>query len=357
MRAGAMISMLAVALLGGVAASALPPLPSSPPAPPPSTPVPPSSTPTAPTPTVPPAPTPTVPTPNAPAPTGERRTIAIIPFEATLPSYIFGTGPSTPDGDCGQMSRPGADVAKRCTQELVEAIVAVQRFRVIDRDTVDRVLAEQGFLRSQGVAPSELVRLGKLLGADRLIVGSVDLAGTQCRRVEVRASGYLRFEFGGGIEVSYRVLDVTTGEIAAVGRLTRTWDTRPNPELRGVLSSPEAALAFFAEQMAQAETMAVLDAIDPVKIAAVETGAIVLNQGRGRGLEPGMALRVFRKIEPIRDPDTGAVLTEQGPEVAVIEVIEVLDRVSRARIISGSASGIVVGAACRPIELPAHFGR
>ncbi len=349
---------LSVAAGGAPPARVPPPLPEGPPSLPPS--VPPAPVTPAPVTPAPVTPAPATPAGGAapavpadgPPSAGALRTIAVVPFDAALGSYVFGTPPAQPSGDCGTVSRPGAEVAKRCTQELVESMVATRRFRVVDRDTVDRILQEQGFHRTQGMDPKELSRLGRLLGADRLVVGTIELAGTSCRRVEVRASGYLRFEFSGGIELTYRVLDVATGEIAAIGRLTRTWDTRPMPDLRGVLSNPESALAFFARQAAQAETFAVLDAIDPVRVAALDEGAVVLNQGRGRPMSPGMTLRVLRTVPPIRDPATGAVLSEEGAEIAVIQVFEVGDRVSRARVVSGNAAAIPVGATCRWIEVP-----
>lgn len=289
---------------------------------------------------------------DVPAGIGTRPSIAILPVEAALPRYVFGIGPTSPDGDCGSVERPGADLARRATQELIESMVATQRFRVVDRDTIERVLQEQNFHRTQGVAPTELARLGRLLGADRLVITSLDLAGTSCRRVEVRASGYLAFEFGGGIEMVYRVVDVATGEISTMGRLTRTWDSRQNPELRAVLASPEGASNFFIRQAISAETFAVLDAIDPVKVAAIQDGVVILNQGRGRPMVTGLTLRVMLKGDPVIDPDTGAVLGDEGGEAALIQVVSVEEKLSRARIVVGDASRIAIGARCRTIDVP-----
>jgi len=297
------------------------------------------------------------PLPQAPAvpamPSGDAPTIAILPFEPALPRYVFGLGPSSRDGDCATVERPGADLARRCTQEFIEAMVATRRFRVVDRDTIDRVLQEQNFHRVQGMEPRELARLGKLLGADRVIVTSLDLAGTSCRRIEVRASGFVTFEYSGGIELAYRVVQVASGEIEAIGRLTRTFDSKANPELRGVLSSPDGAATFFARQAAMAETFAVLDGIDPIKVAAIQDGGVVvLNQGRGRPMIPGTTMRVMIRGEPIRDPDTGAILSDEAGEAALIRVTDVDERISRAKIVVGDATKIAIGARCRTIDVP-----
>jgi len=341
--------ILACAAFAFVTMAATPPTPAPSPAPTPS----PSP---APLPDLPPLPT-VVPAVPLPAPTpalhGEPRSIAVMPFDARLPSYIFGTPPASGESDCGTVSRPGADVSRRCTQELIEAIVDTQRFRVVDRDTLDRVLQEQNFQRTQGMDPKELARLGRLVGADRLVVTAVELAGTSCRRVEVRASGYLAFEFGGGIEVTYRVVDVATAEILAIGRVTNTWDSRPFPELRSTLSNPESALGFFARQSARAQISEVLEAIDPIRVAALQNDLVVLNQGRGRPMSLGMTLRVLGKVDPVRDPATGAVLSEEGPEVAIIQVIEAQERVSRARVLSGEITKVQVGGICRVVGVPA----
>ncbi|MBX3355236.1 MAG: hypothetical protein KF724_06020 [Phycisphaeraceae bacterium] len=290
---------------------------------------------------------------QAPSPqSGQLPTIAILPVEASLPRYIFGTGPSGREAECGSEERQGVTLARRTTQDLLEAFVATQRFRVLERERIDRVMQEQNFQRTAGVDPRELTRLGRLLGADRVVATSLDLAGTACRKVEVRASGFVAFEFGGGIEVAYRVLDVATGEIVSMGRVTRTWDSRQSPELRSVLASPDGAIEFFSRQAAMAQTYAILDAIDPIKVAAVQDGVVILNQGRGRPMTPGTTLRVMIKGEPIRDPDTGAVLGEDGGEAALVQVFAVEERLSRARVVVGDATRIAVGARCRTIEVP-----
>lgn len=290
--------------------------------------------------------------PVSPAAPGVPASIAILPFDAALPRYMFGTGPGSADGDCGSVERNGADLARRCTSELLERMVDLKRFRVIDRETVDRVLKEQEFVRRQGVDPRELARLGRLLGADRLVVSSLELAGTSCRRIEVRASGYLTFEFNGGIEVAYRVLDVATGELQTMGRLTRTWDSKQDPDLKGVLANPDGAATFFIQQAMAAEMHAVLDAIDPIKVAAIQDGAVILNQGRGRLTSTGGTFRVMIKGDAIRDPDTGAILSDEAGEAAIIQVVAVEEKISRARIVAGDASKIVVGAACKTLDVP-----
>ena len=347
-----MLMLLAV-VLGAVVQHAPPPPPESAPGTPSGTIAPALPVPAAPVPAAPVAPGP-IPAPTpAPVPqaTGTGQTVAIVPFDATLPRYIFGV--QSDDGECGSVERNGADLARRATIELLEAVVATQRFTVLDRDMVDRVLKEQNFLRTQGVESSELARLGRLLGADRIIVSSLELAGTSCRRIEVRASGYLAFEFNGGIEIAYRVLNVATGEIEAMGRLTRTWDSKQTPELRPVLASPDGAATFFIRQAVMEQTRAVLDAIDPIKVAAVQDGMIILNQGRGRPMMPGATLRVMIKGTPIRDPNTGRVLTDEAGEAAIIQVVAVEEKISRARVLAGDATKIAIGASCRTLDVPA----
>ena len=287
---------------------------------------------------------------------GSLPTLAILPFDPALPRYNFATPPAIRDGECGSVERVGADLVKRFQQDAVTALLATRRFRILDRENVGKVLAEQSLVRGNSTDPAELARLGRLMGADWLLVGTLELIGTDCRRLEVRASGYVTHDYSGGMAFTWRLVNAQTSELRGTSRLSRSFDSRQSPELKGVLSNPDGAIGFFYQQAAPALVGAVLDVVDPVKVAAVQNGEVILNQGRGRPMSPGMRLRVMGVGEAITDPDSGAVLSRSTSEVAIIEVVTVEERISRARVLGGDAAKVVRGAACELVEVPPPGG-
>jgi len=81
--------------------------------------------------------------------------------------------------------------------ELTSHFVNSRRFRVLDRQNVDTVLAEHDFQLSGLVSDDEVVSIGEFLGASIVITGTISGTGLQ-RRLTVKA------------------IDVRTGEIIAM---------------------------------------------------------------------------------------------------------------------------------------------
>lgn len=81
-------------------------------------------------------------------------------------------------------------------EELVELTVKTRRYRVIDRDNLDILRAEQSFQMSGEVDDQTIVSAGRFLGVSMIITGSV------------RHKGKHR-------QLQLRVLDVETAEILA----------------------------------------------------------------------------------------------------------------------------------------------
>jgi TolB-like protein len=68
------------------------------------------------------------------------------------------------------------------------------------------------------------------------------------------------------------------------------------------------------------------------KIAQVTPTAVYVNIGTNHGIRADQALGVFRPGVEIKDPDTGKVLARERPKVAELEVFEVGESLSKARI-------------------------
>ncbi len=111
------------------------------------------------------------------------------------------------------------DIGKGMADQVVDALVNDGTFRVIERKKLDTVLAEQDFAQSNRADPSAatLAKIGKIKGVKYIISGSITKFSTEARGGGVRVKG---IGLGGKktkseVNLTARVIDVTTGEIVA----------------------------------------------------------------------------------------------------------------------------------------------
>ena len=146
----------------------------------------------------------------APAqPTGRKKRIAIFDFD-------FATVQTASAAAFGQ----NVDVGKGISDLLVKYLVQDGTYSVIERKALDKILAEQNFSNSDRANPASAAKLGKLLGVDAIVVGSVTQFGNETKNTNVGGGGYGLGKFGIGgvgqkkskaiVNVDARIVDIDT---------------------------------------------------------------------------------------------------------------------------------------------------
>ena len=111
------------------------------------------------------------------------------------------------------------DVGKGVTDLLVTYLVKDGSYSVIERKALDKILAEQNFSNSDRADPNSAAKIGKLLGVDAIIVGSITEFGNDTKNKGVGGigGGLGKVGFGGfnrkeskAIVVTARVVNVDT---------------------------------------------------------------------------------------------------------------------------------------------------
>jgi curli biogenesis system outer membrane secretion channel CsgG len=118
------------------------------------------------------------------------------------------------------------DIGKGISDLLVVRLVKDGTYSVVERKALNAILAEQNFSNSDRANPSSAAQIGKLLGVDCIIVGSITQFGTEDKKVGVGGVGGRWGGFGGGkvgtskgkahVVLDMRMVDVDTGEILVV---------------------------------------------------------------------------------------------------------------------------------------------
>jgi curli biogenesis system outer membrane secretion channel CsgG len=164
-----------------------------------------------------PAPTPASSPPASPE--TDRLRIAILPFQLgfTNPAWA-----------------QHWDISLGVTEIVEEALFRTGRYRVIERRAIDAVLREQGIGRTGAVDQATAARLGRILGVQALIAGTVN-------QFELKGAGGIALPivavalYQAQVQLTARVINVTTGEIMGIARGTgRAEGTMALAALQGV---------------------------------------------------------------------------------------------------------------------------
>ena len=235
------------------------------------------------------------------------------------------------------------------------AIASTGRFRVIERERLGRLLAEQGRARAGIVTSRNRGRVGGFEGVDFLIYGSITsvsvnartdigssivgglLSGLQGRNGNVHCANQ-----AATLAIDIRITDADSGEIRNVSRISETQRVAMVCNGQSQIDVP-LLLRGAAERIAGA----LVTAIYPIQIAAVQgDGTFILNYGDGT-LAAGAILALYSRGQPIRDPTTGQIIGNDETKLGLIRVNEVSGRMSRASAVSIFAVPPPVGTVAR----------
>lgn len=296
----------------------------------------------------------------APAqPQGRKKRIAIFDFD-------FATVQTASAAAFGQ----NVDVGKGISDLLVKYLVQDGTYSVIERKALDKILTEQNFSNSDRANPASAAKLGKLLGVDAIVVGSVTQFGNETKNTNVGGGGYGLGKFGIGgvgqkkskaiVNVDARIVDIDTAEILGVAS-GHGESKRESTSLLGGgggwsgggggavdFGSSDFQQTILGEAVnaavQQMSTNLIADnsrfsartVVVNGLVASVDGGQIVLNVGAKAGVKVGDQLNVERVTKEIKDPSTGAVIRRLASPIGVVKVTDVDDVSSIATPVSGT---------------------
>lgn len=307
---------------------------------------------------------------STPAPAGRRKRIAIFDFDyATVQSAsaaYFGSN---------------VDIGKGIADLLVTDLVKDGTYSVIERKAMSKILAEQNFSNSDRADPNSAAKIGKLLGVDAIVVGSITQFGNDNKHTGVGGAGGGWGGLGGMhigknkakavVVIDARIVNIDTAEIMGVAS-GKGEAERDSTSVGGAgsnwhgfgagnvdMGSSDFQQTIIGEAVNQAVTQMSEELVaDNGKltartisveglVASVDGGQIVLNVGAKAGLKVGDQLTVKRVTKEIKDPSTGQVIRKLTTDVGVIRLTDVDDISAVGTPVSGS--GFKVGDAVKTI--------
>ncbi|MBM3747608.1 MAG: curli production assembly protein CsgG [Acidobacteria bacterium] len=295
-----------------------------------------------------------------PAAAQQKKRVAVLDFEyGTVRSFvasIFGTD---------------QDVGRGIADLIVEKLVQDGSYSVIERKALEKVLTEQNFSNSDRADSSTAARIGRVLGVDAIVIGSITqfgrddkstgVAGGALSRVTGRygLGGVKRTESKAVVGISARMVDTETAEVLATAKGLGE-STRTGTNLLGAgggsvaaggavdMTSRNFAATILGEAVNQSVTQLSRELVTssarlPTRklvidglVADVAGSTVILNVGSKAGVKVGDRLQVRRKIREVRDPASGKILRSIEDKIGEVVITEVDER---------SAVGTFAGAA------------
>ena len=120
------------------------------------------------------------------------------------------------------------DIGKGIADLIVDRLVNDGTYSVIERKAINKIMAEQNFSNSDRADPNSAAKLGKILGVDAIIIGSITQFGRDDKSVGLGAGAVggvaSRYGLGGVgkkqskavVAVNARLVSTDTAEILAV---------------------------------------------------------------------------------------------------------------------------------------------
>jgi TolB-like protein len=218
---------------------------------------------------------------------GSRLAIAVLPFEAK--------------GDAQKLN-------VSVTDKLVTQLVNLRRFKVMERTALEKVLKEQKLQTSGIVDEKTAVNVGKIAGADAIIIGDVNVVG-------------------GFAKVSARVIDTETSET--------------------IVAKEEQAQGAGIEDVERTVGRVAIDIYNELPIVegyvvSQDQDLFYIDIGSEKGIRKGSKCVAFREGDKIRHPVTGEILGSRVTKLGELVVVQVQNKLAATKIVE-SEGDIKVG--------------
>ncbi len=237
--------------------------------------------------------------------TGPKRRIGVVAFENKAP-YAQ------------------ARIGQTATDIIITELTKTGKFIVVERDKMDKILEEQKLGQSGVVDPATAAQVGKVLGLNAILTGSISQFGVktegkdfivsqskqqivECtvdiRAVDTETGQVLYADSGKGL------VRKGSGKILGMGNQSKYDETLEGEALR-------AAIVQFMDNLVSQINRKPWSC----RVAAVEDGSVYLNAGQESGLELGQKLTIFSQGKEIKDPSTGLVIGKTEKQIGSLKV-------------------------------------
>jgi len=261
---------------------------------------------------------------------------------------------------------------------LVTRLGRANKIGLVERTKTEALLKEQDFGASNRVAQGSKARIGRITGADAILLGDIVIFGRDDVRKKAGFGGAVWGAVGGGwaklnkeekavVAINFRIVDAETSEVIETGE-ARGESSRKSKDWGAVMGTPQAGggagasmqSSNFEETIIGEATMAAVDKLVeelnkriplvPKKALEIEgrvaqampDGTLYLNVGSADGVVAGDRFEIHQIMDVVLDPVTKEVLDQRTVKVGEMRVQTVREKVTIGSY-SGPSINLTVG--------------
>jgi len=202
------------------------------------------------------------------------------------------------------------DLGEIILDKMITVMVNQERFKVMERAQLDKILAEQSLGSSGVIDATTAAQIGKGIGVDAIIIGSV--AATT----------------SGSISIDARVIDTESATIIVAEDVYSG-------------SSDAQSVKNAIENLAKKMT----DNLPLVEgyIIRIDGEQVILDVGRVGGLKRGMKCVIYKEGAPVKHPITGEILGKETKVLGEVLVTESFDKYCVAKTLKNEGGMLSIG--------------
>ncbi len=254
------------------------------------------------------------------------------------------------------------DVGKGILAMFTKRLAEQGKFRIVERSNIKKVVAEQDFGASNRVKQGSQARLGRITGADAILMGTIVTFGRDDKRKTVGGFGYgpkvlsgIKIKTGEDkavVVISFRLVDAETSEVIATGEARGESSRKQNGFDVGALvnrggggATVDMTSSNFGQTIIGEATMGSVDKLAadlnnnegkiPMRnldvesrIAEVVEKQIYLSAGSFDGINKCDRFEILKIVKEVKDPVTKDVIDMVTEKVGDFIATEVRDRVT-----------------------------
>jgi curli biogenesis system outer membrane secretion channel CsgG len=245
----------------------------------------------------------------------------------------------------------GGEIGEGMADQLVQALVKSTQFAVVERQTLLDVTAEQDWAKSGRMQSSQSAQTGKLVSAQVHVKGTITEFESRSTSSDSRISlGGIKV--GGKREEAHvglilRVIETTSGHVLLSERVEKK-SSSTGVDLAAARNGVDfGSQNFVRTPLGKATQLAIDECVAIIvgrlrkipfecSVVKADEGEVIISAGEKTGARSGDLFDVFDKGEELTDPVTGESLGSEEIKIAKIQIYEVAEKYSKAKIVNSS---------------------
>jgi curli biogenesis system outer membrane secretion channel CsgG len=264
---------------------------------------------------------------------------------------VINKAPEANDGQGDKIQVPVAGIQEM----LTTALYGTRRFDVIEQKRIAEVEHQQERKDVEQPSPDTIVNIGKVLGAQYLVYGTVNEWNPDRGGKSMGPAGLFKgSKSEAEVAITFALTDVANGQIlfttserARLGSWSFDWSVPGQAPGHGMPAGPgggggsgeKTPTNYVIQACANKAAFKIATFLHDQKwkgsVVEIKKADYYINAGKQQGMAPQAKLSVLSVNGIIRDRENGTVLGEDTHGIGTLEVVTVQNGFSIARIVEG----------------------